>query len=130
MPSASDISDTIQPGSLEYGERQAVAGRLQEALPTLQGGTSSSAVAPGAPAPGAPQDPMQRLLGGGFSSDLPVTDGLSLGPGAGPPTSSVAMAESPTIGKLRLIAMQASSPLLRHYARTALRRELQKGLNA
>ena len=128
MVSASDISRTIEPGSLEYGDRAAVTDRLQQALPTLQQGTGSSAVAPGAPAPGSPVDPMKRLLEGGYKSDLPVTDGLSMGPGAGPPTTGVAMAESPMIAKLRLVAMQAESPLLRHYARTALRRELKRNV--
>lgn len=128
MPSASDIASTIEPGSLEYGDRQAVAGRLQETIPDLQGGASPSGPAPGAPAPGAAQDPLARLLGGKYSSDLPPTDGLSVGPGAGPPSTGQGIASSPMIEKLRLIATQANSPLLRQYARQALRREIKKSL--
>jgi len=128
MPSASDISSTIEPGSLEYGDRQVVANRLQQAIPSLQGGATPSGPAPGAPAPGAPQDPLARLLGGAYSSDLPPTDGLSVGPGAGPPSTGAGIASSPLIEKLRLIATEASSPLLRTYARASLRREILKSV--
>lgn len=128
MVSASDISRTIEPGSLEYGDRQAMSNNLQQALPALQGGASPSGPAPGAPAPGAAQDPLARLLGGKFSSDLPPTDGLSVGPGAGPPSTGAGIASSPLIEKLRLIATEASSPLLRQHARAALRREVLKSL--
>jgi hypothetical protein len=128
MPSASDISRTIEPGSLDYGNRQVVANRLQETIPALQGGSVPSAPAPGAPAPGGPQDPIARLLSGGYSSDLPPTDGLSVGPGAGPASTGVGIASSPLIEKLRLIATEASSPLLRTYARASLRREILKSV--
>jgi hypothetical protein len=128
MPNADQISRTIEPGSLPQGDRQVVKDRLQQSLSSLQGGGAPSAPASGAPASGGPQDPLARLLGGKFSSDLPPTDGLSVGPGAGPASTGVAIASSPLIDKLRLIATEASSPLLRAYARASLRREIKKSV--
>lgn len=128
MPSADDIARTIEPGSLEQGDRQAVASQLQQAIPSLQGQGSPSGPAPGAPAPGAPTDPMARLLNGGYGSDLPVTDGLSVGPGAGPSSAAQGIASSPLIERLRLVATEAKSPLLRQQARQALRREIRKAI--
>jgi len=124
MASGSDIARTIEPGSLEYGDRQAITGRLQDSISAIQGGGPPSAPAPGAPAPGPAVDPLARLLGGKYSSDLPVTDGLSVGPGAGPALPGGGVASSPLVEKLRIIATEANSPLLRQYARAQLRREI------
>lgn len=125
MPSADDIMRTVEPGSLPQGDRQKMASQLQQALGSAGGGPPVPAAQPPVSGGGVPS-PLSRLLGGGGSSDLPVTDGLSVGPGAGPSLGPVASAENPLIGKLRVIAMEASSPLVRYQARTALRREMKK----
>ncbi len=126
-PSADDISRSIEPGSTEYGDRDALAGRIQDAL----GGGAGGAPAPGAQVtPSAPQgggmDPMQRLLGGAHSTDMPATSGMSVGPGSS--GQATAMADSPRIEKLRSIATGAKSPYLRQLARDALRREIKRNV--
>jgi hypothetical protein len=120
MPSADDIARTIEPGSLPQGERQVVAANLQDAL----GGQGLGAEAPAA-IPDAPEeavDPIERLLSGEHSSDLPITAGLPVGPGS---SGAVANVDSPRIVKLRQLAMHAKSPHIRHSARTLLKRELR-----
>lgn len=125
MANADEIMRTVEPGSLPQGERQAMASRLQQALPKPGGGGGAPTSQAPASSGGAP-NPLSRLLGGGYSSDLPVTDGLSVGPGAGPARSAIAAAESPKIGQLRMVALEAKSPLVRYHARMALRREVQR----
>jgi len=124
VPSADDISRTIEPGSLDQGDRQVFADQLQGVLGPQVGPAPGSAPTP-AGAPGG--DELDRLLGGGHSSGLPVTDGLSLGPGKGPAASPGLTPESPKVTKLRLIATGASSPVLRQMARDALRSALARG---
>ncbi len=124
MASADDITRMVEPGSLEYGDRQALKGKLETAL--AQGGGGGGVPQPGPTAStGGATNPMSRMLGKPSDSELPVTDGLSVGPGAGPGRSPSALAESPRIGKLRMIALEAKSPLLRYYARLALRTEIR-----
>jgi hypothetical protein len=115
MPNASDIGDSIEPGSLPYGERQIVEENIQQA---------ASQRAP-APVPGQASGLTSDRLASGPVSDLPITDGLSLGPGSGPATSgSIAAGQSPA--QLRLIAQNARNPLLRKNARDALRATLNR----
>ncbi len=123
MVSADDISRSIEPGSLPYGERQEVAGNLQAAL---GGQGAGPAPAPEAPAQevDAEIDPMERLLSGDHSSDLPITEGLPYGPGGG---GAAAVPELPEIERVRLVAENAKSPVLRYLARNALRRHLRSG---
>jgi len=123
VPNADDISRTIEPGSLDQGDRQVVAQQLQTAIGPQTGPQPGSAPAP-AGAPGA--DELSRLLDGGHSSDLPVTDGLSLGPGKGPASAAGLRSDSPKVKKLRLLALGASSPVLRQMARDALRAALAR----
>ncbi len=106
MPNASDIADSIEPGSLEYGDRQVVADRIQAA----------SSQRNAASAPGAATAATQGRLAAGPVSDLPITDGLSVGPGAGADVKKSAPGED----QLRMIALNARNPLLRKIARDAL----------
>ncbi len=122
MPNADDIARTIEPGSLPQGERQVVAGNLQAALPGGGVGGSPAPAVPHAPAPGI--DPIERLLAGDHETDLPVTSGISQGPGN---TGAQSINDSPKVVKLRLLAENAKSPVIRYQARNALRRELSNG---
>ena len=125
MPNADDISRSIAPGSLPYGERQEVAGNLQAALGGAAGqGAGPAPVAEEAGDPvDAEIDPMERLLAGEHSSDLPITSGLSEGPGS---TGLRTKDETPKVERLRAVAMHAKSPVLRYQARAALRREMRR----
>lgn len=116
MPSADDISRSIEPGSTEYGDRQVVEDRIrqisaqaQAAPPSKDGSKARSAI--------------DRTLGGPVS-DQPITAGLSVGPGAGPSTQPVVA--GPRVEKLRILAQEARSPRLRALARDLLRAEARK----
>lgn len=111
-----EVSDTIEPGSLEYGDRQVVADRMSQIQ--AQNGPAPPSVAPGpsSPALGNARD----KLGQGPVSDKPVTAGLSVGPGGGPP-QVIDPSMGPEAEKLRLIATNARNPYLRHLARNSLR---------
>lgn len=108
-----EITDAIEPGSLEYGDRQVVEDRVKQI--NAQSGQGRSQVPPGQ----VSQRTSERLSQGPIS-DKPVTSGLSVGPGPGP-----APVNDPTQGpeaeRYRLIAQNARNPYLRHMARNALR---------
>ncbi len=116
MPSASDISDSISPGSLEYGDRQVVEDRIQQA----------AVAAPAPRTPGAASSATQGKLAQGGVSDLPVTSGLSVGPGAGP-SIQAGPPQGARPEQLRLIATNARNPLMRKLARDTLRATLLGG---
>ena len=117
MASAEQLKQSIEPGSTQYGDRQALEAGL------------SSAVAPGTPAQ-PPQavaqtgagNPIEALLGDDLSphqpQDLPTTAGLSVGQGPGP---YGAEQEDPQMVKLRQAATSARSPELRQIARRLVR---------
>jgi len=115
VPSASDISDSISPGSLEYGDRQVVEDRIAQSVQN----------APTPSVPGAATANAQGRLAQGPVSDLPVTDGLSVGPGAGP-ASKQTLEESANIDKWRIMAKNGRSPVIRKMARDALRATLSR----
>ena len=115
MPSASDISDSISPGSLEYGDRQVVEDRIQQA----------AIAAPAPRTPGAAASATQDRLGQGPVSNLPVTSGLSVGPGAGPSNKQM-VEQSANIDKWRIMAQNGRSPVIRKMARDALRATLSR----
>lgn len=117
MPNASDIGDSIEPGTTQYGDRQAIEERMQQA---------SSQSQQSAPAtPGASSTATQQRLASGPVSDLPVTDGLSVGPGSVPSTQRDP-ANDPRLEKYRLLAMNARSPVLRKLARNALQASVSR----
>lgn len=110
----------IAPGSTEYGER----GALEAAIGTAVGGGAAPSAGTGggtAAIPGA-TDPLGALLSGAVTpQDLPVTDGLTAGPGAGPNRGA-----DPMLGqyaqRLRTLANEAASPMLRQAATRRLSR--------
>lgn len=126
---ARDTINSIQPGSIPHGERGGLEAGLQEVLGGQAGGASGGGggVAPASPLP-SPNDPLGALLGGQVPGDanLPVTDGLSVGAGAAPISEADPML-SDRASKLRAIATEASSPMLRAAARGELRR-MARGL--
>ena len=110
MPSGDEIARSIEPGSLEYGDRQVIEDRIRQvAMPER---------APQRP-PGQVASKSRDRLGSGPVSELPVTDGLSVGPGAGP-RRNTAM-ESPKVQKLRIMAKNARNPMIQKLALDALR---------
>ncbi len=115
MPSASDISDSISPGSTEYGDRQVVEDRIQQVVQAEPAGHVAGSSTAGAMA----------KLGQGPQSDLPITDGLSLGPGAGPPQDAT-IEGGANIDKFRLIAANGRNPVIRKMARDAIRAHLNR----
>lgn len=127
MGAGSDLtSRAIAPGSTEYGERGSLEAGLSSAMSGGGGGTGaagSGSVA--APVPSA-NDPLGALASGLVvpGGDMPpITDGLSVGPGAGPATMDPMLGDRAE--RLRMLATNAKSPLLRNYARIALRRILR-----
>ena len=115
MPNADDISKSIEPGSLEYGNRQVVEDRIQQAATQRKEPR----------VPGAASSATQGRLAKGPVSNLPVTAGLAVGPGA----SSIpvdGIASNPDVEKFRLLAVNARNPVIRKLARDALRATLSK----
>lgn len=115
----------IAPGSTPFGDR----GMLEQAIgqsQQLAASPEAGAGAVGGMAPISPQDPfsdpMSALMGqGGFSSERPVTSGLSVGPGDSPPPVPTDL-PIPLMSQLQNIALNAKSPQLRGAAVLALRR--------
>jgi len=118
---AKEAINSIEPGSTESGDRGALEQGLQEVLgaPPAEGG------APGAggagPVPSA-NDPLGALLGGGVhpGNEDPLTSGLSVGPGGGPPADDPM--QSPKAVRLRIIAEHAKTPALKLLAIRMLKR--------
>lgn len=117
MPNAEQVKSAIAPGSTPYGER----GQLEQAV-------SSATATPPSPVQGriSSQDPfsgpMAALMGqGGYTSDRPVTSGLSVGPGSGP-AADLSGLPLDVMKKLHVVATTAKSPQLRGAALLALRR--------
>ena len=111
MPSADDISRSISPGSTEYGDRQVLEDRIAQVVQQQ----AAPAVAP----PGAASSAGLSKLSQGPVSDLPITSGLSVGPGAGPARDP--LAGVPKAEQLRILAREARSPRIRALARDSLR---------
>jgi len=114
MATPSELNDAIEPGSLEYGDRQVVQDRI-----------SQIAAGPPQQTPGAASQAAQGRLSQGPVSDLPVTDGLSVGPGRTPAPNPPN--NDPRLDALRNLAQHATSPMLRKLARNGLRAALVKG---
>ena len=120
MPATKDqMGRTV---SMDYGKK----GQFMDALQgpgsgSGQGGPPSAAPAGAGVAPGA-TDPLGMLLGGalGPGSGEPVTAGLSVGPGPGPTTAPAVPDD--IVERLRLVAQNAKTPMLRSMARAALLR--------
>lgn len=117
-----DAQRAIEPGSVAQGDRAALEQGLSQVLGQApQGGGGDAPAGPGPLA--IPEDPLGALLSGEVSGEpgVPVTDGLSVGPGQGPAQSQDIMMGD-RASKLRMLATEASSPNIRAAARDELRR--------
>ena len=120
--SASDLAKSIQPDSTQYGDRKSLEAGLGAAVgaggPAPSGGAASAA-----PPLDSSRDPMAALLSGDLNpggGDVPLTDGLGVGPGMTPGAGQQDSRES----RLRQLAQSAQTPLLRAAARSELRASL------
>lgn len=116
----SDISAAIPAGTFAQGDRQDFTANLQTAL----GGQAGGGQAAGGQAPppvDSVSDPMAALMSGEINpgEEGPLTDGLSVGPGAGPSGGEPQM--DPRRQRLMEIATQSTSLVLRSSARMELR---------
>lgn len=130
MPTADELRRAIEPGSTAYGDRQVLEQGLSDVAQNMdQGGPApvASGGAAGPAIPPGPDDPLSMLLGGDLEPEaVPLTDGLSVGPGRGAPEAENPWTDSYT-ERLRAIAQFAKSPLLRSQARAALRFRVRGG---
>lgn len=125
MPATKEqVQRSIAPGSTEFGDRQQMESNLAAAMPSQTGGAPGRGPS-GPPPAGGGGDPMQALLGGLGQSPLPVTSGLSVGPGSGPQDLSPEVNDK--VAKLRMMVSQAKTPLLRHMAKQELLRMARAG---
>ena len=120
--SPSQISKAIQPGSTESGQRQV----LEQGLAELGAGASQAPAPQGGGSLPSPGNPLQSLLSGEVNpgGDVPLTDGLSVGPGLGGDQGAPDSRKE----RLKLLAQHAESPTLRAGAIAALRRYDNEGL--
>ena len=119
MPAGVDATQAaISPGSTAYGERQNLEQGISQAMGSA--GQPTSGAQPASPVAPVPDNPLGALLSGEVQGDnLPVTDGMSIGPGAGPADQHPMM--STRAQRLRTVATEAASPVARAAARRALR---------
>ena len=115
-PSGDEVARSIEPGSIPSGERGPIEDRIKQAMATPPQVS---------PEPGAAGAKGLDRLAQGPVSEKPVTDGLSLGPGAAPPQEG-GIKNSPRIDQLRLIAKEARTPRMRALARDMLRAEAKR----
>lgn len=113
----------IEPGSTEYSTRDDLEAGLAQV-----GGGAPPVMGGGAPSPTSTVpdqgDPFADMLGGIIQPDkIPLTSGLSVGPGAGPAGIQPSSPTDNDLGhKLKLLATQSTSPTLRRLAQARLRR--------
>jgi len=122
-----DAAKAIEPGSTQYGDRATLEQGLAGTSGGGPAGVASPAQAPPAGGVSIPEDPIGGLMSGEVSgnSDLPITDGLSQGAGAGPPPRVDPSMQTSRANKVRDLAQNASSPVIRQAARNELRRMLR-----
>lgn len=128
---ARDLIRSIEPGSIPHGERQGLESGLSQVLPAAQqpeGGGGASGV-PGGGSVAIPEDPLGALLTGEIAGDpnMPQTAGLSVGAGSGPAVENDVMMGS-RAERVRALATESSSPLIRQAARNELRRMAREGI--
>lgn len=134
MATADQMGAAISPGSIEYGQRGEVESMLGNVMRARQQ-QSGAPVAGGLPGPsaagGSPDELLDMLVGGRVKPlpNLPLTDGLSVGPGAGR-MQETASTPSSMEDRLRLIAVNAKTPQLRAMARMALRSETRRRMHS
>ena len=115
MATADQLRKSIEPGSIPHGDRAGLEQNLGE-LPST-GAAQPARPAVGGPAPSG-ADPLGSILSGELNpggQNVPLTDGLSVGPGQGGP------ADIPDDKQQRLQLLSTSrSPQIRAAARLAL----------
>jgi len=124
---ARDLARSIEPGSIPHGDRQTLESNLPAALSQQE--QAAGPVAPNGGSLAIPEDPVGALLSGEIAGDPnePTTAGLSVGPGDGP-------AEQPDVmlgnraERLRQLATESTSPILKDAARNELRRMAREGI--
>ncbi len=126
MANADIVKKSIAPGSTESGDRQTLEADIQ----AIMGGGGGEQMPPATPSISGQDpfgDPESALTGAdGFSSDLPVTAGLDVGPGAGA-TQSFGNLPISTMQSLQDMAINAKTPQVRQMALLALRRIVREG---
>jgi hypothetical protein len=127
MATQDQLIGSISPGSIPYGERQ----NIEAAIGQI--GAAPAPAGPITPATGSlgiPSNPLDPLVGGQLPVNPdPVTAGLSMGPGTGGVDSPIGIPPG-SVERLRTVALNARSPVLRELARRALRSqavELRRG---
>lgn len=122
--SASQLAGAIEPGSTEYGDRQVLESGLATAVPGNTG-AGNPAVANVPPPVDAGGDPLSALLNGAVKAPQTeaLTDGLSVGGGYTPGDSP-----DPYVERVRQVATQSKSPVVRAIARNELRRLAQEAV--
>lgn len=119
MASPTEIVESIDPGTVEHGERVGLEDQMRQVLAQQTAGTQ-------APPPGAAAALAQQSLSTRPTSDKPVTAGLSVGPGPGP---SPEFTEAPEVEHYRVLAQHARNPMLKAMARNALRAATMRSMN-
>ena len=116
MATADQLRKSIEPGSIPHGGRAGLEQNLGE-LPST-GATQPAQPAVGGAAPSG-ADPLGAILGGEVNpggQNVPLTDGLSVGPGQGGPADI----PSEKNQRLALLAKASRSPQIRAAARLAM----------
>lgn len=126
MPSGDDIGRSITPGSIPYGEKQALQSNISGAVSKNSASAAGPQARKGRSGPQPLGNPMDKLLAGDYKSDLPVTSGLTKGPGRSPSQVSQEML-SPKMERYRQLALMGKNPMMRKLARDALRRAALNG---
>lgn len=116
----------ISPNSTAYGDRQTLEAGLSQAGGGGEGGAPTGAgPAPILPATG---NPLGDMLSGAITPDSsgPLTEGLSVGPGAGPIEQPPGPYDNDEARKLQELSTQSTSPTLRRLAQIRLQ-QIYKG---
>lgn len=117
--SPTQIGRSVEPGSMEYGQRQAFEQALG-GLPTPAAAPMAGETAPDMTGIGIPGNPLDPLMSGALPGGTdPLTSGLSLGPGPGL-IAQTQLTDS-SVERLRILATEARSPALRRLARASLK---------
>lgn len=123
-----DSQRAIESGSVAHGDRAGLEAGLSQVL-SQQEAAGGPTQGGGPPPLTIPEDPIGAMLTSGVGqSDLPSTDGLSVGPGAGAPSAVAPSMVTPRAEMLRDLAENAATPVIRQAARNELRRTLREGV--
>jgi hypothetical protein len=116
----SELVSGIAPGSIPSGDRATLEQGLTAGAAGSETGRPNPLGGPSVVPVDNVDDPLAALMSGELNPGPsgPITEGLSVGPGAGPANA----VEDPRIVRVRQIALQAKSPTIRAVMRNELRR--------